>query len=363
MRALDLAEGHLREAQGMTISSIGLGTRLGPAVEATDERYRETLLQAAAMGCNLFDAAPEYRDGRSERLLGELVQVLEKQDRLVADPVLCSKGGSFAKDDRRIPEQAPEDTVVEDDEGLHCLWPEVLEAQLARSLDRIRRDPIDIYYLEGLEAHARARGSRALLIRLPAAFEILERARQRGQIRCFGIASSSGLLAEPPEHGYLDLAGLVRLARDVGGEDHGLRFVQAPYSLKRPTAAAARNQSTAGSSHSLVQAAGALGLSFIAAESLASGGALDEEPTWLSGALPGEATRPQAALQFVRSTPGVAAALVSTMRREHAAEDLALARMPFIPRERFEEILPPEAPQVPWLFGKTEQPTATRGKQ
>jgi len=49
-------------------------------------------------------------------------------------------------------------------------------------------------------------------------------------------------------------------------------------------------------------------------------------PQAMADAFPGLQTWAQRALQFVRSTPGITAALVGMSRREHVAENLAVAR-------------------------------------
>ena len=66
-----LAPDHFRTAQGGSVSSIGLGTYLGDADSRTDASYRKAIGVAAQRGCNLIDAAINYRFRRSERSIGE----------------------------------------------------------------------------------------------------------------------------------------------------------------------------------------------------------------------------------------------------------------------------------------------------
>ena len=51
-------------------------------------------------------------------------------------------------------------------------------------------------------------------------------------------------------------------------------------------------------------------------------------PATLEARIPGLSTSAQRAIQFVRSTPGVATALVGMKRREHVEENLRLAQHP-----------------------------------
>lgn len=346
----DLAEGHARWVEGIQISSIGLGTKAGADDEETDRRYREALLEAGTRGCNLFDTASHYRGGRSELLVGRVLRELG-DGRSFAPPVVCTKGGAVVAGDGELEDvlrRAPAAEVAV--EGRYSLWPGFVEASIARSLHRLGVDSIDVYYLVGLEARVRS-GSHgdSLASAFSRAVEALEKARQREQIRYYGI-SSEGLLRGAHQEDHLSLASLLETARKVAGWDHGLRFVQAPFSITRPTAVTARNQIVGDGSHSLVRAARLLGLNFIAAESLGGGRALQEDHAWLAGILTHSGTLAQEAIQFVRSTPGVAAALVGTTRTEHAVEDLALARVSPTSRHKFDQLVPPDAPQIPWLY-------------
>jgi Aldo/keto reductase family len=58
---------------GITISSIGIGTYLGECSEVDDERYADTIARAIAAGVNLVDTAINYRCQRSERAVGTAI--------------------------------------------------------------------------------------------------------------------------------------------------------------------------------------------------------------------------------------------------------------------------------------------------
>jgi aryl-alcohol dehydrogenase-like predicted oxidoreductase len=51
-------------------------------------------------------------------------------------------------------------------------------------------------------------------------------------------------------------------------------------------------------------------------------------PDEVAALLPGLSTDAQRAIQFTRSTPGIAVALVGMGRREHVVENLGVARVP-----------------------------------
>src|SRR5205814_409657 len=78
---------------------------------------------------------------------------------------------------------------------------------------------------------------------------------------------------------------------------------------------------------SALEAARRLGVVAVASASILQGQLSRRLPGAVAEALPGLQTAAARALQFVRSTPGVTAALVGMSSREHVEENLAVARV------------------------------------
>src|SRR5882757_3609324 len=70
------ATNHFRLEQDLWLSSIGLGSYLGNADEATDHRYTAAVTQAVELGANVIDTAANYRFQRSERSIGQALRSL-----------------------------------------------------------------------------------------------------------------------------------------------------------------------------------------------------------------------------------------------------------------------------------------------
>src|ERR687885_441932 len=87
------AENHFRLEQNLWLSSIGIGTYLGEADEATDERYAEAIARAVELGVNVIDTAANYRFQRSERSVGEAIARLVERGFAREEVVVCTKGG------------------------------------------------------------------------------------------------------------------------------------------------------------------------------------------------------------------------------------------------------------------------------
>src|SRR3954454_4709287 len=87
------APGHFREAGGLWLSSLGIGTYLGRDDAATDALYAASVRSALQRGLNVVDTAINYRNQRSERAVGAAL----RESGVARDGVvLCTKGGYIA---------------------------------------------------------------------------------------------------------------------------------------------------------------------------------------------------------------------------------------------------------------------------
>lgn len=343
-RFLDrVAPEHFRLAQGLWLSSIGLGTYLGHWDDATDRSYQAAIQRALERGCNVIDTAINYRFQRSERAIGRALEEAFRQGIVSRDEIIiATKGGyiPFDTEPPRTPEQwshyiietfirpgiiAPTELVGR---GSHCLAPRYLENQLETSLKNLRLATIDIYYLHNPEEQLGEVSRDEFRRRIRAAFEMLEAKVAEGKIRLYGTATWNGYRVSEDAPDHLSLAELLALAREVGGPDHHFRVIQAPYNLAMVEALTAPTQEVNGRSVSLLEAALHLGMTVMASASLLQSQLARGLPESLRGAFPGLRSDAQRALQFVRSTPGITTALVGMSRVEHVEENLLVARVP-----------------------------------
>src|SRR5436305_2047838 len=289
-----------RIEQGLRISSIGIGTYRGKRDPATDASYLSALGTAFRGGINLVDTAIIYRDQQSERLVGTAIAEFIRQGHGRRDElVVCTKGGYL------LPERGGD--VVD---GIHSIAPTFLADQLSRSLCNLGLTTIDVYYIHNPEIQLRAVSAATFLTEMRRAFECLESAVSRGAIRYYGTATWPGYI-----DGMLSLPALAGIAREVAGEAHHFRFIQLPFSLGMQEALAA----------GVLDVARDLGITAIASAPLWQGR--------LVGDRPADAQR---ALQFARSAPGIAAALVGMSSSRHVEENLAVAARPPLTRRELE---------------------------
>jgi aryl-alcohol dehydrogenase-like predicted oxidoreductase len=125
---------------GIEVSAIGvgcwgiggedfnLGLPMGWSGVADDGALLAGLEHAHQLGATLFDTADVYGHGRSERLVGRLVAQVPRHT-----VVLSSKVGYFAGT------------------GVHGYEPKHMRHQLEQTLDNLRTDHLDIYFLHHLD--------------------------------------------------------------------------------------------------------------------------------------------------------------------------------------------------------------------
>jgi aryl-alcohol dehydrogenase-like predicted oxidoreductase len=168
---------------------------------------------------------------------------------------------------------------------------------------------------------------------------MLEENREAGKIKTYGVATWNGFRVAQGARGHHALERMVQLAREAGGESHGFRFIQVPFNLGMSEAMNARNQTLVGESVSVIEAARALGVTVVASASIFQGRVAKGLPESIREPLGALATDAQTALQFVRSTQGIATALIGMSRRAHVEENLQLVRVAPASPEDYQRLL------------------------
>ena len=334
----DAAPGHFREAAGLRLSSIGLGTYLGAEDAATDDGYVRCVHTALASSVNVFDSAINYRGQRSERAIGRALAHAFDRGLARRDEVFVSTKGGYLPHDAEDP-RPPRAYILETfvDSGLaprseivrggHCMSPAYLRDQIARSRENLGLATIDLYYLHNVEGQRAAVGPETFRRRLAAAIEALEEAVSLGQISGWGVATWDGLRV-PPEHPeHLSLADVRALAAQAGGDSHHFLGLQLPVNLAMPEAIAFPSQEGPAGRIPALAAAEAWDVAAFGSASLLQGRLAGDLPEEVERAFSETSSGAQRALQFSRSAPGMTTSLVGASTPGHAIEDFALAKI------------------------------------
>jgi aryl-alcohol dehydrogenase-like predicted oxidoreductase len=341
------ADGHFRQAEDLTISSLGIGTYLGQPNDSTDASYTAAIVAAAESGINLIDTAINYRLQRSERNIGTALKILGRKGISRDEIVVCTKGGYLTPDgtmpadpNRYFFEEYLQKGVFSPKDitgGSHCMTARYLENQLGRSLKNLQVDCVDVYYLHNPETQLSEVSAPEFLKRVRDAFVSLESAVERRQIQYYGMATWNGFRQERSAKDAMQLAPLVSIAKEIAGDKHHFKFVQLPFNLAMTEALTLGNQ-TLGSEHkTAMEAASDLGITLIASASLLQGQVAQNLPSFVADAL-GLESDAERALQFARSAPGITAALVGMSRTAHVEANARLVETAPADLEQFSRL-------------------------
>ncbi len=336
-----------RGFDGLTLSSVGLGTYLGPSDTLTDRIYEAAVTRALELGCNVIVTAINYRCQRSERAIGRALAASRVPREQV---VISTKGGYIPYDGESPADPAayfrqtfvapglidPQDIVA----GAHCLTPRFLAHQVDRSLANLAVRCLDVYLLHNPETQLEEIAPDRFYDRMRAAYAALEGCVQAGRIRCYGIATWNGLRASPNAAGLMSLERLADLARQVGGDAHHFRVIQLPYSLAMPEAYTRKNQSVRGTRMTALEAASALNLYVMGSAALYQNRLAQGLPGEIRNRVPGLTTDAQRAIHFARSTPGIGTALVGMKDVGHVEENLRTLAAPALSRADLDRLVP-----------------------
>ena len=345
--------GNFRPMLGnLNVSSVGVGTYLGDPDEKTDETYKQAIMAALRGGINLIDTAVNYRFQRSERVIGKVLAELAAADGLHREEILVATKGGYITFDGGMPPNprewfqkhfiatgiiGPGDLV----EGSHCIAPRYLGAMIETSRANLGLETIDIYYLHNPEAQLAAVPRDAFLDRICRAFEFLEQQVASGKIGVYGTATCNGFRVSRDDRQYLDLEELVKIAINVGGDDHHFRAIQLPFNLAMPEALTLANQQLPDRRGTLLKVAAEYDLTVCASASILQGRLARGLPPIVAEVFDGLSTDAQRALQFVRSAPGINVALVGMKSEAHVREALATMRHSPARAEAFTKLFTP----------------------
>ncbi|MSO93420.1 MAG: aldo/keto reductase [Rhodospirillales bacterium] len=336
-RTSEAAAGHFRDVDRLAWSSIGIGTYLGNSDAATDRLVTAATVAVVGGGINVIDTAVNYRYERGEKSVGAALAELIGKGGIKRDEiVVCTKGGFLPHPDRGRWFQREYAAKGTDGIGMkdlvadsHCMHPAYLAGEIERSRANLGLQTIDVYYVHNPESQLRHVDQATFDARIAAAFVRLERAVAEGTIGAYGLATWGAFRVPEGQPGHISLARMKDLARRAakGGADH-FRFIQLPLNLGMREAVELPTQKVGGRLVPAIPAAAVLGLHPVASGSIAQGG-LKALPVWIADRMGKDfASDHQRALQYTRSAPGLAAALIGMKQPAHVQENVALAKVP-----------------------------------
>ena len=332
----------------LRLSEIGIGTYLGNPDENTDQRYYETIKEGIKKGINVIDTAINYRNMRSEKVVGKVLSEINRDD-----IVISTKGGYIA-----VPSGVSDPTEwfkeklvlkgivkLEDiTETGNILTVSYINWAFETSLKNLDTNYIDIYFLHNPEDQLLKFDRETFHKKLEKIFKLLEEKRDEGKLKYYGLATWNGFRVTENHKQYLNLKDIFDIANSVGGETNGFKFIQLPYNIAMLEAYNLKNQSIYGEKVSTLEASGKLGIYTYISAPLMQGRLI--RPVNESILKRFKVNKPSLIpIQFVRSTSGVGTVLIGMSKKEHLNENLGI--------ENFEPISHQEIDSMVYRFKKT----------
>jgi predicted aldo/keto reductase-like oxidoreductase len=173
--------------------------------------------------------------------------------------------------------------------------------------------------------------------RVREAFIFFESAVARNRIQFYGLATWNGFRQEKTSRDAMQLPKLADVAKEIAGGKHHFRFVQLPFNLAMTEALTLGNQTVGAELKTIMEAASELGITLIASASLLQGQVAQNLPNFVAEAM-GLKNDAERALQFARSAPGIAAALVGMSRTSHVEANARLVEASPAGMEQFSKL-------------------------
>jgi len=192
-----------------------------------------------------------------------------------------------------------------------------------------------MYLHNAVEGHPEMSKS-DFLENLKKVFEFYESKRKEGKIRFYGMATWECFRATSDNTMFLSLEDVVTIARDIGGNDHGFRFIQLPFNLHFDQAMMLKNQTVNDKQKSILDSALELGIGVFTSVPLMQGKLLE----WAkSKPLFAQSSPSVGLLQFIRSTPGVLSPLIGQKSDRHVDENLQVMKKSPMKQSEYDEFV------------------------
>jgi aryl-alcohol dehydrogenase-like predicted oxidoreductase len=329
---------HFRSFDNLNLSSLGMGTYLGQITPEEDRDLENAIYESVKSGAmNVIDTAINYRSMKSEKNIGRAMKRLIEDGIISRDQVFISTKNGYITNDGDFPTVdvleymqnmfisqgiiAPNDISS----GYNVLNPNYIRKCIDKSLTNMQLDTIDLVYVHNayeswVEDIDRKQFDEMIL----KVFQVYEEYRSKNKIKYYGMATWTCFRLPQNEREYLSLEEMVKIAQEVGGKNHGFRFIQLPYNLAYREAYMLKNQSVGNDSDlTILQACNKLDIGVFTSVPLLQTKLFDAKiPDYL-----GYDDQLLKIVQITRSTPNVLAPLIGQKKPNHVKENIQLAKV------------------------------------
>ena len=335
-----------KNIHNLTLSNVGVGTYLGNPDTETDKLVEEAIKKSVLGGINVIDTAINYRAQKAERSMKNAISQLINNNDISREEIFVSTKNGYVTNDGDIQEDLMQYVMREYGKtgivnegdispGYHCMTLPYLNDQLERSLKNLGLECIDLMYLHNSVEGQTHLPRDQFLKNLKEVFDFYEKKRKDGKIRFYGMATWECFRTTPENPLFLELAEVMDLAMQAGGNEHGFRFIQLPFNLMLDQAYITKNHGVDGKTVSALEAAQKFNLGVFTSVPLMQGKLLT------TNIIPefGNSSVSVRLLQFVRSTPGITAPLIGHKSESHVKENMDIMKIPPLSELEFNDLV------------------------
>lgn len=329
---------HFRSFDNLHLSSLGMGTYLGQNTPEHDRDLENAIYESIKSGAmNVIDTAINYRSMKSEKNIGNAMKRLIEDGVVSRDQVFISTKNGYITNDGDFPAVDVLEYIdnmfisqgiinpKDISSGYNVLNPNYIRKCIDKSLTNMQLDTIDLVYVHNAyESWVEDVDRKEFDEMMRKVFQVYEEYRSKNNISYYGMATWTCFRVPKNQREYLSLEEMVKIAKEVGGKDHGFRFIQLPYNLAFREAYLLKNQSVGNYNDlTILEACNKLNIGVFTSVPLLQ--------TKLFGAkIPdylGYDNQLLKIVQITRSTPNVLAPLIGQKKPNHVKENIQLAKV------------------------------------
>lgn len=329
---------HFRSFDNLNLSSLGMGTYLGQITPEEDKDLENAIYESVKSGAmNVIDTAINYRSMKSEKNIGKAMKRLIEDGAISRDQVFISTKNGYITNDGDFPtvdvleymqNMFISQGIIDPKDissGYNVLNPNYIRKCIDKSLTNMQLDTIDLVYVHNAyESWVEDIDRKQFDEMIRKVFQVYEEYRSKNKINYYGMATWTCFRLTQNEREYLSLEEMVKIAQEVGGKNHGFRFIQLPYNLAYREAYMLKNQSVGNDSDlTILQACNKLDIGVFTSVPLLQTKLFDAKiPDYL-----GYDDQLLKIVQITRSTPNVLAPLIGQKKPNHVKENIQLAKV------------------------------------
>ena len=306
----------------LNISKLSIGLYQGPDNDEVDQYLFDVIEHAFKIGISNFDVAPNYRNTRSELVLGRMLKKIKSENIFIT-----TKGGFVPFDFS--------DATINESDYIHTNYintslttintfdfyhfqsfdPRYLEHEFNLSLQRLNVDKIDLYYLHNPEYLLARVDKETFLKQMNSVYFWLKQKIDNKQILNFGISTWDGFFYEDANK-RLQMIDFIDLAVKHNIMDH-FKAIQFPFNILKTDAFSKATQFIDNGFISLIRAAIKYNISCITSAPFGQGQIKNIHfPSQISDNFYGS-NNFQKALSFCLSAPYIQTVIFGTLKLTH----------------------------------------------